>query len=301
MIVGVDVGGTNIRLGTVDSSGGLYREELQSSRQQNGGNVAEYLLRHLQSYISSSQDVKAVSIGFPSTIDKDRQRLINTPNLPGLNNIPIKDLYEKALGLPVFIGKDATMLLYHDLYRLQIKDRGIIVGVYIGTGIGNSIIINGKELVGNDGVACELGHIPVIGRHDICSCGLTGCLELYAGGKALERISKEAFPTTPINEVFQRHGDAEPILQFISDIADGVIIEINILNPSYIVLGGGVLQMEGFPREKLKRTILERTRRPVPGDALNIVFSDNSGPYNGVIGAALYASRQLESFRSEMG
>jgi len=289
LIVGVDIGGTNIRVGTVDSDIQLSREEIISSRKLQGENSVYTLLDYLKAYISSGDAAPiALSFGFPSTIDKERHTVINTPNLKGFNNVKIKSIYEEALGIPVYINKDATALLYCDMHRLGIKNSGTVVGIYVGTGIGNSIIINGNEYVGNDGVACELGHIPVSGRDDPCSCGLKGCIELYAGGKMLERIWEEEFRETPLENLFAVHSAASRVREYITDVANAIATEINILNPGHVVLGGGVLQMKSFPKELLKDIVLDKTRRPIPRDRINIVFSDGGNPYNGVIGAALF-------------
>jgi len=300
VIVGVDIGGTNIRVGTVDSNINLKDEKIFSSRQLQGEKAVENLVESLKSYIDSLQlPVEAVSIGFPSTINKNRDVLINTPNLSGFTGVQIKKICEDALKTSIFINRDAAMLLYYDLYKLGIKNDSVIVGVYIGTGIGNSIIVDGVEITGHDGVACELGHIPVPGRDMLCSCGLKGCIELYAGGKGLERICAEAFPETAIGDIFVKHCNTPQIEQFISDVADVIVIEITILNPGCVVLGGGVLQMEAFPKELLRQTILKKTRRPVPGDAVKILFSESETQFSGVIGAALYAMNQLEKARKE--
>jgi len=299
VIVGVDIGGTKIRIGAVDSDINLSNEKIYSSRQLQGENAVESLLEYLKSYIDSLQlPVKAISIGFPSTLNKNRDSVLNTPNLKGFNDVKMKALCEEALKVPVYLSKDATMLLYYDINKLGVTNDGVIVGIYIGTGIGNSIIIDSKELTGDDGVACELGHIPVPGRDDPCSCGLKGCMEVYAGGKGLESICAKEFPKTTIDDIFVKHCNTPQIRRFISDVADAIVIEINILNPGYIVLGGGVLEMNAFPKELLLQTILKKTRKPIPGDDVKIVFSKNETPFYGVVGAALYAMNQLEKGRT---
>jgi len=289
VVIGVDIGGTNIRVGAVDCNANIYQEKIFSSRNLQGDNAVNDLLDYLKTYIKSLRfTVRALSFGFPSTIDKDRMTVVNTPNLKGFNNVKIKPIYEDTLGLPVYINKDATALLYCDMYKQNIDQTGTVVGIYFGTGIGNSIIINGKEFTGNDGVACELGHIPVPGRDDPCSCGLNGCIELYAGGKMLERICEETFPNTPVELLFVEHSNTPRVQEYITNMANAVAIEINILNPGHVILGGGVIQMKSFPKALLKNIILEKTRRPIPRDRINILFSDGDDPYNGVVGAALY-------------
>jgi hypothetical protein len=91
--------------------------------------------------------------------------------------------------------------------------------VYVGTGLGNAICIGGQLARGDHGVAGELGHIPVPGKTDVCSCGNIGCAENYVSGKALARIRNEQFPDTPIAELFLRHQASQSLESFISSLA----------------------------------------------------------------------------------
>ncbi len=293
-IVGVDVGGTNIRVGVVNEHRQLLEERMFDARLIEGEAASQNLLEYLSEYIQGLLfSVDAISIGFPSTLDRERTTVISTPNLAGFENVAIKAMYEKALGIPVILDKDACMLLCYDLHMNHTQNRGVVVGIYFGTGIGNSIMVDGRPVVGLDGAAGELGHIPVFGKEDPCSCGLQGCLELYAAGKGLERICSESFPETPLSEVFLRHGNALELESFVRNIAMAVVTEINILNPDCIVLGGGVLAMKGFPKEELRAHINAMTRKPIPADTLHVVFSTMDHPFGGVIGAGLRAMVEL--------
>jgi len=219
--------------------------------------------------------------------------VLSTPNIEGFDNLSIIDQFEAELQVPVLIEKDTCMLMHYDLNRHDISE-GILVGYYIGTGLGNIILIDGKTIVGKDGVAGELGHIPILDRHDKCGCGLEGCSELYVAGLGLERLQSKRFPETPIADLFTEQGQTEEVRYFIESMAKIIVTEINILNPDYIILGGGVIGMKDFPYDLLISYIHQFTRKPLPGDSLNIIRSDFSNPYNGVIGAALYARKKLE-------
>lgn len=300
IIVGVDVGGTNVRFGAVDTNGSLYAPQRFASRSIGGIDAVQRLLRRLNDYILSlDTDVEAVSIGFPSTLDRERSMVINTPNLGGFDNVNIVETFTQALKMPVFIDKDATMLLRYDMHINDIVNRGIIIGIYVGTGLGNSIIINGEDLVGRNGVACELGHIPVPGRHDPCSCGLNGCLELYAAGKYLEQLCRESFPGIHVGEIFEAHMRDPRIMGFVENIADAAALEINLFNPDALILGGGVLAMQGFPRDILETLIRQKVRKPIPGGNLRLIFSENQNPFNGVVGAALFAKEQMRKEKKD--
>lgn len=294
VIVGVDVGGTHIRFGAVAEDNTLKKEAKVSSRIIEGDMAGERLLRLIEDFIASlDAAVDAVSIGIPGTLNKERGAVVSVPNLKGLDHIEIKEPYQQRLGIPVFLEKDSCMLVYNDLEKYAIPRCGIVIGIYVGTGLGNIILVDGKPLVGKDGAAWELGHIPVFGKEDPCGCGLTGCMELYAAGKGLVRICAEKFPGTPIEKIFTAHGGDAEIKTFVGNIAMAVATEVNILNPDTLILGGGVLGMENFPYEDLLLHIKNLARKPVPADTLCIIRADCDQPFSGVTGAAIFARTML--------
>lgn len=282
-----------MRLGVVTPETVLEHAEIIPTKQIAGADAADRLLDVISQYKANlPYDIDAIAMGFPSTINRDRTIVLSTPNIDGFDNLDIIDQFEEKLHVPVLIEKDTCMLMHYDLNRHNISD-GILIGYYIGTGLGNIILIDGKIIVGKDGVAGELGHIPILDRHDKCGCGLEGCSELYVAGLGLERLQRERFSETPIAEIFTVHGETEEIRYFIESMAKIIVTEINILNPDYIILGGGVIGMADFPYDRLIENIYGFTRKPLPGDTLNIIRSDFSNPYNGVIGAALFARKKL--------
>lgn len=298
-IIGIDIGGTNIRLGAVSADNRLLKEMRVKSSSIEQGCPSENLVNLIGEFMRGLEaKTLAVSIGFPSTINHARTTVLSTPNLKGFDNIEVKHTYQRALGVPVYIEKDACMLVYNDIETHNIPTDGIVIGFYIGTGLGNVIVVNGKTIIGRDGAAGELGHIPVIGRDDLCGCGLTGCLELYAGGKGLEMIRSRKFPGTPISRVFVDHSDDPDIRDFVKNIAVAVVTEINILNPDYVILSGGVLGMEQFPYDDMIAHIRRMTRKPLPGENVNIIRSDSNNSLGGVFGAAIYARRMMKEQES---
>jgi len=245
-------------------------------------------------YIDDIQaEIGAISIGFPSNLNKERSLIISTPNIKGFDNVRIQPQFEEHFKIPVLIEKDTCMLIHYDLRKVDFK-KGILIGFYIGTGIGNIILVDGKILTGKDGVAGELGHIPVLDKYDQDTCGLKGCAELYAGGKGLEDIRRTYFSETHIADIFVKHRNTPEIIAFIEKLAKIIVVEIHILNPDHIILGGGVIAMDCFPYEQLVDRIHEFTRKPLPEETLNITRSETTNPYNGVIGAAFFAINNLK-------
>ena len=295
-VIGVDVGGTNIRLGAVVEEGTLFHQSHISSKNIKGENAGERLLQLVKEYCETipDMDVCAVSIGFPSTLNRERTVVLSTPNVDGLNQVAFGDRYTKALGLPVFGEKDSCMLMYYDMLSYPFLKKGLSIGIYVGTGLGNVILLDGGPLSGKNGAAGELSHIPVLHHDDKCGCGLEGCLELYAGGRGLESVAAACYPGEFIGGIFKDHTDEEPVLEYLKGLAQAISIEATLLDPDYLCLGGGVLHMEGFPQGRLLDLVKTYTRQPLPGENLEIVFSEQ-GTYNGVIGAGLYGWHRLNS------
>lgn len=288
-VIGVDIGGTNLRIGAVDEQGVLTAfQKHPIGILAEKGDMLTGLQCFLRDYIAANRlDTAAVAIGFPATMDKARTRVLNAPNLKGLDNVELKQTLRDFLGIPVFLEKDVAMLFYHDAIQHDLPLDGIVIGCYIGTGIGNVISIDGKLLTGSNGVACELGHIPIPGNHLTCGCGNQGCMETVASGRVLQTLVKDR----DISAAF-RQMDGE-LKQFVDRIACAIAAEINILDPDAIVLGGGVLAMEQFPLKLLEERIYFHSRKPLPADNLKFYYSHDNGQ-NGVRGAAFFARQCLK-------
>lgn len=289
-MIGMDIGGTNIRIGSAGRSGELehFFKIPRGQILQGNGNM-ERLAAFLEDYIKKHRlghRPKAIMIGFPATLSRDRRTILQAPNIPGLDNLPAAEILEDLLNLPVYLERDVNLLFYRDKTVNRLPEQGVGIGIYVGTGIGNAIFINSIPLAGKDGAAGELGHIP-LGGVSACGCGNSGCSECVASGKYLVQLQKEHFSATPLEEIFIRHGDTAVMRKYVDDIARVIASEINILNPDYIILGGGVLQSPGFPTALLKKHIYVHARKPYPAESLTYYFSRDALE-NGVLGALAY-------------
>ncbi len=294
-VLGIDIGGTNFRIGAVNAGGEwkLFRKipagEVFCSRDP----LAD-LLRYIECYMTElGEQAEAVSIGFPATLNRERSRVLQAPNLPFMEDLPVVETLSKNLGIPVFIERDVTMMLCCDVIQYGIPCEGITCGFYFGTGIGNAITLNGLPLIGKNGTAGELGHIPVDGSTVHCGCGNDGCMENLAGGKYLRHLQKTLWPETPIAELFSAHGAEPPLLQFIDRMAMTVATEINILDPDHVLIGGGVPAMKDFPTAGLTERIFVHTRKPCPAQNLEILYTSDTEE-KGVVGAARYAMARMK-------
>lgn len=288
IVLSLDIGGTHLRIGAIDQGGTVLKfEKLPTASVIRSGNVLSDLSAFVRSF-SAGLSVDAIAIGFPATLDRSRRVVVQAPNIPFMENLPVCDDLQKEFSVPVFAERDVTFSLLYDVEKYQLPKEGMICGIYFGTGIGNAILLDGKPLTGRHGTAGELGHIPVPGCGIPCGCGNVGCMEAFAGGKALVRLQKERYPDTPVGELFTRHRHNRPLLDVIDGMAVSVATEVNILDPDYILLGGGVLSMSDFPRSVLKEQIIKHVRKPLPCRELNLIFTEDE-PEKSVLGGAVYA------------
>ncbi|MBR1671907.1 MAG: allose kinase [Fretibacterium sp.] len=293
-VIGIDIGGTHFRVGRVGADGSVADfRKLPTADILCSGDVLADLAGFIRDY-SGGGDVQAVAIGFPATLDRERRRVLQAPNLRFMERLPVVEALSRSLGVPVFAERDVTMALCYDVEKYRIPDQGIVCGIYFGTGIGNAVNIDGRPLLGKNGVAGELGHIPVDGSAIPCGCGNAGCMENLAGGKYLARLERERYPGTAIGELFLRHG-GEPLLrEFVDRMAEAVATEVNILDPDCVLVGGGVPNMAGFPREYLDERIRFHARKPCPAEGLNVIYTEDEREKS-VVGAARYAWRRLSA------
>ncbi|MDO4548392.1 MAG: allose kinase, partial [Clostridia bacterium] len=293
VILGIDIGGTNTRLGMVDSSLNVTNFEKVSSELIQGDDSAALLAAFILNYIARhGVEPDCVSIGFPSSLDVDRKRLICTPNMKGFDDLAIVEVMEKLLGLKVVVERDVNLLFRRDKMVMNLPDKGIIIAVYAGTGIGNVICFDGRIILGRNAGAADLGHVATFSSDRVCGCGNVGCVETVVSGRRLREIRDELYPDCDMEDLFTRHASDEALKRFVDKLAIAIAIEISILDPEYLILGGGVLNMKGFPIEAFEMKLRDVIRKPNPSENLRIRYSDGDAT-SGVTGAAIYAMERL--------
>lgn len=298
-MIGIDIGGTNFRIGAVkkgETTANFLRklrvEEVLRTDQPLKDMIA-YLKEYCEVLGRGNLQPQAVSIGFPATLDKERKVVLQAPNVRFMENLPVAEVLTEALGMPVVIERDVSMALFYDRIKYQLPECEVLIGCYFGTGIGNAICIRGELLGGKNGTAGELGHIPVDGSTKLCGCGNRGCMENLAGGKYLSYLCQRRYRQTRVRNLFKEHGEEPLLRQFVERMAMTVATEINILNPDYVIIGGGVPNMRDFPLEYLEERIHFHARKPYPECDLNLIFAEDEEDKS-VVGAAVYAAKKLK-------
>lgn len=299
-IIGLDIGGTNLRIGAVTADKAVpFRRVTKSEEISVSRDPLKALGDTIGAFIAENDlNPRAVSIGVPSSVRKDNATVVCTTNLRGddrkpiFRNTNIVAYLQETLKLPVYVNNDTSNILLCDIYHNHLEEDPVTAGIYIGTGVGASVVIGGEVFKGADGVALDLGHIPYYKSHDPCSCGKTGCCECYASGWRLEQIREKYYPGDTIRDLFLLHSEEEPLEDFLYSCSHVFSVMATIFNPSTIVAGGGVLEMSGFPREKFEAMVAEHTGFDVMSCGFRFVYS-KPYPEKGIIGAALFAEKLM--------
>jgi glucokinase len=263
--IGVDLGGTNLRVSAYrEATRGITDSIALPTRVADGPRaVAEdmggAILGLLDKY-GRGAHFAGVGLGTPGPLELPEGILRNPPNLPGFDGFPLRNTLQQKIGAPVAIESDANLAALAE-YRLGSGKTFAVPSLCmltLGTGVGNGIILDGKILDGNNGMAGEAGHNTVIPDGEDCPCGSKGCLELYASATGVQRMAA-ASRTLHRRRAESEEDSGPPTAQEIADLAlagdeyaltifarvgtalgIGVGALVNTLNLPLYVIGGGV-------------------------------------------------------------
>lgn len=310
-IVGIDLGGTMVKIGIVNSNGEIVKKDEIATKLELGfQKVVERICEKIKEMVEL-KDVKAVGIGSPGSIDHDKGIIKFSPNFPGWNNVPLKDEVEKYLNVPVFIENDANSAALGEKWFGEGKNKDHIVVLTLGTGIGGGVITHGKLLTGGNGIGAELGHMIVDPHGPVCGCGNYGCLEAMASATALIRYANEGrkrFPESMIfeferkrevlgaREIFDAYRSNDKLAirifdTFVEAMSVGITSIIHIFNPQMVILGGGMSKSADLFIPKITEKVNMRVIPSFMG-TFKIVGS-KLGNDAGILGAAAIALENL--------
>jgi len=314
--VGVDLGGTKILAGVFDRKlKCLERAKVATKPERGPDGVIERIARCVREAVDDSdltlERVKAVGIGAPGAVKHETGEVIFAPNLDW-HDVPLRKELEKQLGLPVYVENDGNVcaLGVHEV-ELEGKPRNL-VGIFLGTGVGGGLILNGRLFTGFNGTAAEIGHMVIEVGGPKCGCGNKGCFEALASRSAIFRRIRDAVRDGQKTWLVEklgpdltdmRSGDLRKAIRngdkFVEQVVEsaaeytGIAIGnlINILNPDTVVLGGGVIDqladdMMAVITETAKDYAMDGTFKGIQ------IIASKLGDDAGITGAAVLANQE---------
>ena len=313
--VGVDLGGTKMLVGAVEAdldapAGGpaVHYRATERSIGWDTDRILEELAEEVEQAIAARPTAgRAVGLGIPCTIDRERGVAITAVNLP-IADVPIRDLMRERLKTPVFIDNDANLAALAEHHFGAARGASDALLLTIGTGIGGGVIINGELYRGATGSAGELGHVVVDLNGPRCqgNCPNHGCVEAMASGTAIAREGRSAAESAPDSALGKLLAAGETIdgraVTAAALAGDEVAREVvatagrhlgvalaslaNAFEPSVIVIGGGVIAVGDLLLEPAREEL--RSRALTPMNRIPVVAAE-LGPEAGMIGAATMA------------
>jgi glucokinase len=307
---GIDIGGTNLRCGISGEDGAVksrfsvsFGKSLNETEKQ-----VDFIIRNIKRFLEVNEKycVKSIGVGIAGQIDDKTGSVLFSPNL-NWREVPLKYILEKETGLDVYITNDLTAIAYGEWKFGSGKGENNIICIFVGTGIGSGIIIDGSLYAGCSNAAGEIGHITVVSGGRKCICGNSGCLEAYAGGLGISNIAKEraAADMNGFKNIINAAGGgiggisaetvaraykagdkkaAELIKETGFYLSDGVISAVNLLNPCVIILGGGVIDGISDLFDIVKSEV---GKRALKASTSNLrILKSGLGEDAGIIGAA---------------
>ena len=304
-----DLGGTHLRVATVDRDGKVYHRHMQPTpKAEKPNEIVRALMDAVhEAEIKTAEEggvISAVSLAVPGTVNVAEGVVVKAPNVPCLDGFRLAAALESELDWPVILENDANAAAIGEMWRGAGRGHRTLICVTLGTGVGGGIILDGKLWRGADGSAAEIGHIGVDPFAGVaCMCGSRGCLEVYASATAIVRMTREARPRYPNSilhntedltsqKIYQagREGDELAIEVFRRMgvyLGIGLASLINVLNPEIVVIGGGLSNGWDLFEKHMRQQVIERAF-PIPARRVKIVRAE-CGDDAGLLGAARLA------------
>jgi len=279
MCIGIDLGGTFIKFVATDRQGNASEIlQLPTPTDRGPDGLVEQMAcgarKVMDGAALSSGQVLGVGVGSPGPLDLKAGLVIASPNIPGMENVPLRDMVADLLGLPVALENDANAAAYGEYIAGAGKDADDLVVLTLGTGVGGGVVIGGEVLHGAHQIGAELGHMIIVPDGEPCGCGQRGCVEQYCSAKfmadrTMARMAAEK-PETSLSALVEANGsiDAKDINEaraagdaFAAEVWDATarylalacVSLTRIFDPDKIVLTGGMANAGGDLIDPVRR------------------------------------------------
>jgi glucokinase len=313
LYAGVDLGGTSFIAVIADRKGRvLGSSDCVTTRTAKPDETIDEIADHIRKAAKDASvkmsKIDGIGIGAAGAVDPKRGIVVRAPNL-GWSDVPLAGALRKRLGPHVTLGNDVQVAILGEHSYGVAKGIRRAVGVWVGTGIGGGLIVDGEIDRGFRGAAGEIGHMLIKEDGPLCSCGRHGCVEALASRSAMERDVRAA-PDSAVVKIMKERGKdrmTSSVIERALDADDPVMKEVlaraqhylglltgnvvNMFDPEMVVIGGGIAQRL---KKKFVAPIAEAARsrflRPDPENEVRIEHA-TLGDYSGALGACALAER----------
>jgi len=311
-VIGLDMGGTNIRCAAVSASGKVrVLRRGPAHADATASLVAENIVQQVRTLEDAARRrgmgaPRAIGVAVPGPLNVHTGTVMAAPHVAAWHSFPLRARLEEALGRRVALENDANAWALGEFWRGAARGHRNVVLLTLGTGVGGGLIVGGQLVHGRDGMAAELGHVAVEPAGVPCDCGARGCLEAYASASGMQKlIERELAPRRRLPQRYldeegnfsvrgltraAQRGDRVALRAFATAgyyLGIAIASFLNIFNPDLIVVGGGVAGALRFMRRTMRAQVRARAFGAIAADAR--IVRAALGPTGGVVGAAYAA------------
>jgi len=296
MYAGVDVGGTKVLAVELAGEGDdlvvATAQVPMPGRSASEAEVEEAVARAVLE-VAAGRPLTRVGVSTAGLVDRDGERVRFAAHLPW-RDAPLRTRIAERVGAPVVLANDANCAAHAELVAGALRGASSALLVTVGTGIGGAVVLDGRVVLGANGMAGEFGHVQVVPDGLLCECGLRGCWEQYCSGRALERVMRVALGSHldgPEVAALARSGDPIARQAFATVgtwLGVGIAGLVSAFDPEAVVVGGGVSAVGDLLLEPARRGLVDALQATDYRDVPRLVPT-RFGPEAGAVGAALLA------------
>ncbi|HIZ70667.1 MAG TPA: ROK family glucokinase [Candidatus Atopostipes pullistercoris] len=317
-VIGIDLGGTTAKCAILNTKGEIQTKwSIETDISEEGSKIVPNLIdsinHQLERFQLTAEDFIGIGMGSPGTVNRVEGTVIGAYNLNWKTMQPVREQIEKGTGIPFFIDNDANVAALGEQWVGAGNNEPDVVFVTLGTGVGGGLISDGKLLHGAIDAAGEIGHVTVEPDGYLCTCGKKGCLEQYASATGVVHLARDLSEEyagdsqlkyliddgqkVDAKIIFDLANEGDALAEMIVDrfayyLGFALANIANLLNPSTIVLGGGVSKAGEFLAEKVRKVLIEFSF-PTIREVTKVKIAE-LGNDAGVIGAASLVLNEIE-------
>lgn len=314
MLIGIDIGGTTIKIGFISQEGDIvYKWEIATNKENKGESIADDIWQSIEGTLAEQNlemEFLSIGVGAPGFVNRKTGIVEEAVNI-GWNTYDLRNKINKISGLPVVIENDANLAALAENRKNRDEHFDNVIFITLGTGVGGGILVNGDIMNGANHTAAEIGHVLVDVNGYPCNCGRIGCLETIASATGIVRQAMDYIddhPDSVLASLYMKHGElnakdifnlardgdahSESIVNKTADTLGFVLANTaTIINPSQIIIGGGVSKAGKPFLSKIKKSF-KKYALPRVSDCCDLKLAQ-LGNDAGMIGAAYLAKEKL--------